>query len=93
MESRLPEEIQNLARWINADSENEAYFNQLKKAWNLTSGPVSSVEREEKELKNYMVYVRSRQRIYRIRQVFKYVAIIMIPLLGEFIGYRKKRIP
>ena len=86
-----PEEIQNLARWINADSENEAYFNQLKKAWNLTSGPVSSVEREEKELKNYMVYVRSRQRIYRIRQVFKYVAIIMIPLLGGIYWLQKEK--
>lgn len=86
-----PEEIQNLARWLNADSENEAYFNQLKKAWNLTSGPVSSVEREEKELKNYMVYVRSRQRIYRIRQVFKYVAIIMIPLLGGIYWLQKEK--
>ena len=86
-----PEEIQTLARWINADSENEAYFNQLKKAWNLTSGPVSSVEREEKELKNYMVYVRSRQRIFRIRQVFKYVAIIMIPLLGGIYWLQKEK--
>ena len=77
-----PEEILTLSRWIDADPENEVYFDQLKKAWNLTSGPVPSVEREEKELKNYMTYVRSRRRVYRIRQLFKYAAIIVIPLLA-----------
>ena len=86
-----PDEIQTLAQWLKTSPENEVYFNQLKKAWNLTSGPVSSVEREEKELKNYMVYVRSRQRIYRIRQVFKYVAIIMIPLLGGIYWLQKEK--
>ena len=33
-----PDEIQALARWMETDPENEVYFNQLKKAWNLTSG-------------------------------------------------------
>lgn len=86
-----PEEIQALALWINGDPENEAYFNQLKKAWNLTSGPVPSAEREEKELKNYITYIRSRQRVYRIRQVFKYVAIMVIPLLAGIYWLQKEK--
>lgn len=45
-----PDEILALSRWIETDPANEDYFNQLKKAWNLTSGPVSSKKREEEEL-------------------------------------------
>ena len=31
-----PDEIQTLARWMETDPSNEVYFDQLKKAWNLT---------------------------------------------------------
>lgn len=76
-----PEEILTLSRWIEKDTANEDYFNQLKKAWNLTSGPVASGEREEMELGNYMARIRSKRRIYRIRQACKYAAAIILPLL------------
>jgi len=75
-----PEEIYTLVRWINADPGNEAYFNKLKKAWNLTSGPVPSVEREEHELGNYMAYICSRKRIGRMRRILKYAAVFVLPL-------------
>ncbi|MEI3421829.1 MAG: hypothetical protein V8R91_12715 [Butyricimonas faecihominis] len=57
-----PDEIQALARWMETDPSNEVYFNQLKKAWNLTSGPIPSEERVEHELGNYMKYIRSKRR-------------------------------
>lgn len=76
-----PDEIQTLARWMETDPSNEVYFNQLKKAWNLTSGPISSEERVEQELLGYMAYIRSRRRRYSIRRAFKYAAIMIIPLM------------
>ncbi|MFR7811608.1 MAG: hypothetical protein ACLU4N_21495 [Butyricimonas faecihominis] len=63
-----PDEIQALARWMETDPENEVYFNQLKKAWNLTSGPIPSEERVEHELKSYMKYIRSSAK-FRVWQV------------------------
>jgi len=77
-----PDEIQALARWMETDPSNEVYFNQLKKAWNLTSGPIPSAEREESELENYMTYIRSNRRKYSIRQILKYAAIVAVPLLA-----------
>ena len=77
-----PDEIQALARWMETDPSNEGYFNQLKKAWNLTSGPIPSAEREESELENYMTYIRSNRRKYSIRQILKYAAIVAVPLLA-----------
>ena len=76
-----PDEIQALARWMETDPENEVYFNQLKKAWNLTSGPVPSEERVEHELKSYMKYIRSKRGKFRVWQVLKYAAVIVVPLL------------
>ena len=49
-----PDEIQTLAQWLKASPENEVYFNQLKKAWNCTSGPIPAKKRVEYELGNYM---------------------------------------
>ena len=43
-----PDEIRTLAHWIELDAENEVYFNQLKKAWNLTSGPSPSEKRHSR---------------------------------------------
>ena len=40
-----PDEIQTLAQWMETDPSNEVYFDQLKKAWNLTSGPIPSEEK------------------------------------------------
>lgn len=77
-----PDEIQALARWMETDPENEVYFNQLKKAWNLTSGPIPSEERVEHELGNYMEYIRSKHQKYSIGLLLKYAAIVMIPLLS-----------
>ena len=77
-----PDEIQTLAQWLKASPENEVYFNQLKKAWNLTSGPIPAKERVEYELGNYMKYIRSKHRKYSIGQLVKYAAIVMIPLLS-----------
>ncbi|WP_292265414.1 FecR family protein [Butyricimonas sp.] len=77
-----PEEILALFRWIETDSANEEYFNQLKKAWNLTSGPISSKEREEKEFQIYMDYIRSRRRTYNLHRIYKYAAIMILPLLA-----------
>lgn len=76
-----PDEIQALARWIETDPSNEVYFNQLKKAWNLTSGPVPSEERVEHELESYMKYIRSKRGKFRVWQVLKYAAVIVVPLL------------
>ena len=76
-----PDEIQALARWMETDPENEVYFNQLKKAWNLTSGPIPSEERVEHELKSYMKYIRSKRGKFRVWQVLKYAAVIVVPLL------------
>ena len=39
-----PEEILMLSRWMEEDPANEVYFNQLKKAWNVMSGPLPSKE-------------------------------------------------
>ena len=64
-----PDEIQTLAQWLKASPENEVYFNQLKKAWNLTSGPIPAKERVEYELGNYMKYIRSKHRKYSIGQL------------------------
>ena len=77
-----PDEIQALARWMETDPSNEVYFNQLKKAWNLTSGPIPSEERVEHELGNYMEYIRSKHQKYSIGLLLKYAAIVMIPLLS-----------
>ena len=77
-----PDEIQTLAQWLKASPENEVYFNQLKKASNLTSGPIPAKERVEYELGNYMKYIRSKHRKYSIGQLVKYAAIVMIPLLS-----------
>ena len=76
-----PDEIQTLARWMETDPSNEVYFDQLKKAWNLTSGPIPSEERVEHELKSYMKYIRSKRGKFRVWQVLKYAAVIVVPLL------------
>lgn len=81
-EVATPDETQTLARWLEASPENEVYFNQLKKAWNLTSGPIPSEERVEYELGKYIKYIRSKRRKYIISQFVKYAAIVMIPLLS-----------
>ena len=73
-----PDEIQTLARWMETDPSNEVYFDQLKKAWNLTSGPIPSEERVEHELGNYMEYIRSKHRKYSIGLLLKYAAIVVI---------------
>jgi putative anti-sigma factor len=86
-----PDEILALSRWIETDPANEDYFNQLKKAWNLTSGPVSSKKREEEELQNYMRYIRSKRGVYTLRRIFKYVAIIILPLLAGIYLLQKER--
>lgn len=86
-----PDEILVLSRWIETDPANEDYFNQLKKAWNLTSGPVSSKKREEEELQNYMRYIRSKRGVYTLRRIFKYVAIIILPLLAGIYLLQKER--
>ena len=89
-----PEEILALSRWIETDSANEEYFNQLKKAWNLTSGPISSKEREEKEFRYYMNYIRSKRKIYRLRRIYKYVAIVILPLLVDVVYWlQRERMP
>ena len=90
-----PDEIQTLARWIELDAENEVYFNQLKKAWNLTSGPIPSLEQERRQLENYMSYIRSRHRKRNIQQILKYVAILILPLLigGYWIQHEKVGTP
>ena len=89
-----PEEILALSRWVETDSANEDYFNQLKKAWNLTSGPVSSKEREEKEFQIYMDYIRSRRRAYNLRRIYKYAAIMILPLLaGAVYWLQRERMP
>ena len=67
---------------METDPSNEVYFNQLKKAWNLTSGPIPSEERVEHELGNYMEYIRSKHRKYSTGLLLKYAAIVMIPLLS-----------
>ena len=76
-----PDEIRTLAHWIELDAENEVYFNQLKKASNLTSGPIPSEKRVEQELLGYMTYIRSRRWKHSIREVLKYAAIMLIPLM------------
>lgn len=86
-----PEEIYALACWIDADPGNEAYFNKLKKAWNLTSGPVPSLEREEKELRNYMAYIRSRRRVCRIRRILKCAVMFVLPLSVGIYWFQKEK--
>lgn len=86
-----PQEMLVLSRWVGESEENEVYFENLKKAWNLTSGPVPSVEREERELENYMTYIRSKRKKYSIRQYFKYAAILAIPLLaGVYLLWKER---
>ena len=76
-----PEEILMLSRWMEEDPANEVYFNQLKKAWNVMSGPLPSKEREEKELCRYVEYIHAKHKRYRLHRVYKYAAILILPLL------------
>ncbi len=94
-EVATPDEIQALARWIEISHENEVYFNQLKKAWNLTSGPVPSEARMEHELASYMSFIRSKHRRYRIGQFLKYAVIVVLPLLAGiyWLLQEKKDVP
>lgn len=85
------EEIYMLAHWINTDPGHEAYFYKLKKAWNLTSGPVPSLEREKRELENYMAYIRSRRRVCRIRRILKYAVMFVLPYLVGIYWFQKEK--
>lgn len=87
-----PDEIQTLARWMETDPSNEVYFNQLKKAWNLTSGPIPSEERVEHELESYVKYIRSKRGKFRVWQVLKYAAVIVVPLLLGIYWLQQERV-
>ena len=57
-----PAEMLEVARWVEACPENGRYFEQMKKAWNLTSGAVPPSEREERELRRFLRYIRGARR-------------------------------
>ena len=86
-----PEEILMLSRWMEEDPANEIYFNQLKKAWNLMSGPFPSKEREEKELCRYVEYIHAKHKRHRLYRVYKYAAILILPLLVSIYWLQKEQ--
>ena len=86
-----PEEILMLSRWLEEDPAFEVYFNQLKKAWNVMSGPLPSKEREEKELCRYVEYIHAKHKRYRLHRVYKYAAILILPLLVSIYWLQKEQ--
>ena len=75
-----PAEMLEVARWVEACPENGRYFEQMKKAWNLTSGAVPSSEREERELRRFLRYIRGARRRRAWRSVGRWAAVLAVPL-------------
>lgn len=84
-----PAEMLEVARWVEERPENGRYFEQMKKAWNLTSGVVPSSEREERELRRYLRYIREARRRRTWRSVWRYAAVLAIPLCLAAYGVRE----
>lgn len=79
------EELLEVKNWVEESPENEHYFVQLKKAWNLTNGVMPSPEREAHELKRFLGYIRNFRRKRILRFVLRYAAILILPLC--IVGY------
>lgn len=75
-----PAAMLEVARWVEACPENARYFEQMKKAWNLTSGAVPSSEREERELRRFLRYIRGVRRRRAWRSVGRWAAVLAVPL-------------
>ena len=75
-----PAEMREVARWVETAPENGRYFEQMKKAWNLTSGVVPSSAREAQELERYLRYIRASRRRRTWRWVARYAAVLAVPL-------------
>lgn len=79
-----PEELRFLANWMK-DEDNKRYFRQLKKVWNLASGPKLAPARKAKELNRFLntIHMNATPRVNRRRFMTwsKYAAILFIPLL------------
>lgn len=84
------EELRQFSVWLK-EPENQAYFHQLKKLWNLTSGPVASVERTQDGLARFRKYIRAsqhRERKRRFRRMISWAAVLFIPLsLGVYLFF------
>lgn len=77
-----PDEALYLSGWIEENEEHELRFEELKKAWNLTSGPIPSSDREEQELQRYLTFIRTKQIKHTILKTgLKYAAVLILPLL------------
>lgn len=77
-----PDEALYLSRWIEENKEHELHYEELKKAWNLTSGPIPSSDREEQELQRYLTFIRSKHIKHAILKAgLKYAAVLVLSLL------------
>lgn len=86
-----PGELRDLSEWLE-NPENEAYFGQWRKLWNLTSGPSASAEQVEAEWEHFRNYIREegRQKAIRrpsaFRRVAAWAAVLLLPLtLGVYL--------
>lgn len=86
-----PGELRDLSEWLK-NPENETYFGQCRKLWNLTSGPSASAEQVEAEWGRFRNYIREegRQKAIRrpstFRRVASWAAILLLPLtLGVYL--------
>ena len=75
-----PDETREVARWVEASAENGRYFEQMKRAWNLTSGVRVTPEREARELARYMRYIRGYRRRRALRVAARCAAALALPL-------------
>lgn len=91
------EDIREFTEWL-AIPENETYFLQLKKLWNLTSGPKASPEQVEAELDRFRKFMRGRKErntssyTLTLRRAIKWAAILLLPLtLGVYLFLKTEK--
>lgn len=81
------EELRQFSAWLK-EPENQAYFQQFKELWNLTTGPVASAERTDAGLVRFRKYIRAdryKTRKHRLRRMISRAAVLFIPLsLGAY---------
>lgn len=78
------DEIRFLLEWVKRDENNRSHFYQLKKIWNIASGPKLSRDRKSKELKRFLNFMQRASggpnHFFHFIRWAKYAAILVISL-------------
>ena len=74
-------EIEEFAEWVK-EKDNKAYFSQMKKLWNLLSGPRITPEEFERQEKRFLNYIHHQKRQKRKFQFYKWSSIAAILIIS-----------